>query len=173
MPTNLELKARCPNPYRVIRILSRKGIQKRSLLVQTDTYFRSEHGRFKLREIRGSASELIWYRRPDRRKNRYSSYLRIPIVDGNRVKRALASECGILTVVKKKRKLFQFKNARIHLDAVQGLGSFIEFEVLVTRGRKQARQLLNQLMHMVEIRSRSIVVFSYSDLMARSIRKKQ
>lgn len=36
---------------------------------------------------------------------------------------------GILGVVKKTRRLFMIDQTRIHIDDVQGLGSFLELEV--------------------------------------------
>ena len=48
-------------------------------------------------------------------------------------------------VVEKKRRLFLYKNSRIHLDEVRGLGTFIEFEVLVKHGKQQAQKLLELL----------------------------
>jgi adenylate cyclase class IV len=43
-----------------------------------------------------------------------------------------ASALGVLAVVKKRRTLLSLDATRIHLDNVDGLGDFIEFEVPVT-----------------------------------------
>jgi len=50
---------------------------------------------------------------------------------------------------------------------VRGLGSFLEFEVLVTRGKPQARKLMKRLTVTFGIRKASIVGESYSDLLER------
>jgi adenylate cyclase class IV len=63
--------------------------------------------------------------------------------------------------------LFLYQNSRIHLDRVQGLGAFIEFEVPVTRGKKQARSMMNKLRETFRIRQKDIRGGSYRDLLSR------
>ena len=41
-------------------------------------------------------------------------------------------------VVKKHREVFMLGNVRIHLDRVEGLGAFLEFEALVSRDHPEA-----------------------------------
>ena len=47
------------------------------------------------------------------------------------IKEALARAWGVRGVVRKRRELFFFHNVRIHLDQVEGLGTFLEFEAVV------------------------------------------
>ena len=100
--------------------------------------------------------------------NRYSDYRRIPIEGPREMKRLLADLLGVLCVVKKERRLFLYKNSRIHLDTVQGLGNFLEFEVLVTNGKRRARTLMKELWKALEIRKDAVVAGSYSDLLQRA-----
>ena len=76
-------------------------------------------------------------------------------------------------VVEKKRRLFLYKNSRIHLDEVYGLGTFIEFEVLVKYGKRQAQKLLEVLSLEFNITPASIVPGSYSDLLLKTTRSKK
>ena len=47
----------------------------------------------------------------------------------------LAAAHGVAGVVTKRRRLFLYRNVRIHLDDVEGLGSFVELEsVLAVAG---------------------------------------
>ena len=46
----------------------------------------------------------------------------------------LAAALGIRTVVRKQRTVYLHKNVRIHLDAVDGLGTFLEFEAVMPDG---------------------------------------
>ncbi len=66
--------------------------------------------------------------------------------------------------------LYLFNNARIHLDSVQGLGSFIEFEVLVTKGKTQAKSLMRTLSKKFSISKAAVIASSYSDLLFRQKR---
>jgi len=74
--------------------------------------------------------------------------------------------------VKKKRQLYLFRNARIHVDKVEKLGTFIEFEVMVTKGRNQAKSLLLFLEKAFNIAPRSVLVSSYGDMMNRHRRNR-
>ena len=67
-------------------------------------------------------------------------------------------------IVKKKRRLFLYKNARIHLDTVEQLGNFIEFEVVVTQGKKQARKIFQELVEAFGIKDSQTIEGSYSDM---------
>ncbi len=171
MPTNLELKARFPQSRETARILSSMGAKRSGRMKHIDTYFFFKPGRLKLREIDGRRAELIWYQRPNRKHQRFSLFKRIQVQDPRAVKRILAKKLGIRVVVRKQRELFLYRNARIHLDTVKGLGSFIECEVLVTKGKAQARRFLALLKKSLRIQPSSILVSSYSDLLIRSQRR--
>jgi adenylate cyclase class 2 len=58
-----------------------------------------------------------------------SRYEIFPVTDPS-LKDLLAKALGVKTIVEKVRRLLKLKNARIHLDEVKGLGSFLEFEVV-------------------------------------------
>ena len=105
---------------------------------QVDTYFNVQTGRLKLRQQDSVGDELIFYRRADENSPKLSRYDRIPIVPAHRLGSILAQALGIKTVVRKRRELWRLDNVRIHLDQVEGLGSFVELEVQVTPGRDLA-----------------------------------
>ena len=173
MPTNLELKARSENPAIVSAALSRLNARNLGFFKQTDTYFHFRPGRLKLREMQDLQSEMIWYQRPNSRRHRYSDFKRIPVRDSRSIKQILAAIIGVRAVVKKKRHVYLFRNARIHIDNVEKLGTFVEFEVMVTKGRAQAQRLLSFLRNAFNIKSRSILVSSYGDLINRPRKKTQ
>lgn len=133
-------------------------------LSQTDTYFNVKSGRLKLREIDAEKFELIYYHRPNSRSTRYSEYTIIPVQDPRPVKALLRSLLGISVVVRKKRRLFLIKNARIHIDTVSGLGVFLEFEVVVKKGKRQAADLMRFLMEKFDIEKKALLGGSYSDM---------
>jgi predicted adenylyl cyclase CyaB len=63
----------------------------------------------------------------------------------------LTAALGLRGVVRKQRWLYKVGNTRIHLDAVDGLGLFLELEVVLTAGQTStdgaavAQGLLRQL----------------------------
>ena len=124
-------------------------------------------GRLKLREINGNKLELIYYRRANSRGSRYSDYTVLELHKKEAAKRVFNSLFETMVIVKKKRELFLYKNSRIHIDTVAGLGGFIEFEVLVVRGKKQAQQLMLFLREKFGIDSSMLIAGSYSDMLLK------
>jgi predicted adenylyl cyclase CyaB len=171
MPRNLELKAACPSPTEAIHSAVRIGARRIGTLSQTDTYFQAGSDRLKLREIRGDHAELIFYRRPNTNSTRYSEYTVVRVSEPARVRRLFTRLFGVRVVVVKKRLLFFYRNARIHIDSVVGLGNFIEFEVLVLHGRKQAESLMRFLQQEFGIRKQSLIGGSYSDILLKRARR--
>jgi predicted adenylyl cyclase CyaB len=98
------------------------------VLLQEDTYFAVPRGRLKLRRERGGVAQLIAYERPDLPDQKESRYRIVEIEDAAGLEEALAGALGIIAVVGKERRLFILEGVRIHLDSVDGLGSFIELE---------------------------------------------
>jgi len=88
------------------------------------------HGRLKLRETVGESAELIFYDRPDVGPERWSTFWTSPVADPHSARTLLAAALGIRSTVIKRRQLFTWRQCRIHIDEVEGLGAFIEFEVL-------------------------------------------
>ena len=168
MPNNLELKARIPSLLHAEAICKKIRARRAGILRQEDVYFCVRSGRLKLRSFPGGKSELIFYRRANRKGGRYSAFTRMPVTHRFAMKRALSTTMGILCVVKKRRLLYLYKNARIHLDRVNSLGTFIEFEVLVTRGRPQAENLFRFLVQSFGLRTRDSIAGSYADLLLKT-----
>ena len=121
----------------------------------------------KLREIDEKQLELIYYRRQNARGSRYSDYTVLELQKKEAAKRVLNSLFETMVVVKKKRDLYLYKNSRIHIDSVAGLGEFVEFEVLVVRGKRQAQQLMSVLRSKFGIDSSSMIAGSYSDMLLK------
>jgi len=167
MPKNLELKSLCASLPRAKRIARALGAVHQGTLRQVDTYFSVRSGRLKLREIDGEKFELIYYERVNAKKSRYSDYRIVPLTEPRSARDLFRVLFGISVVVRKKRTLFLYQNARIHIDSVERLGSFIEFEVVVNRGKKQARAMMQFLRKEFGIDRTSLVGGSYSDMLRR------
>jgi predicted adenylyl cyclase CyaB len=173
MPQNLELKARISSVSEATRIARRLKAKARGVLHQRDIYYLVRSGRLKLRIISKRPAELIFYTRPNKRGSRYSDYVLLPVSNSKSTNELFTTLFGQKVVVEKKRRLFLLKNSRIHLDEVRGLGAFIEFEVLVKHGKRQAQKLLEFLTAEFDIKRTATVAVSYSDLIFNSKRTKK
>ena len=170
MPQNLELKARISSVSAFVRTARRLKAQTTGMLRQHDIYYKVSHGRLKLRIVNNRSAELIYYNRPNKKGSRYSEYFLFPVSNARQTEALCKAAFGQNVVVEKKRRLFLYKNSRIHLDKVYGLGTFIEFEVLVSYGKRQAQKLLEKLSKEFAIEHAAIIGISYSDML---LQKKQ
>src|SRR5262245_16906355 len=125
---NVELKAMDPDPARSLAVCRELGAEDRGVLRQRDTYFRARSGRLKLREEEPGGAVLIQYDRPDAAEARESRYRLTRVEDPDDLRASLDAALGTLVVVDKERHLFLWDGVRIHLDTVEGLGSFVELE---------------------------------------------
>lgn len=164
---NLEIKATVANPRALARRVRELPARLASDERQTDTYFTVGSGRLKLRERSGAGSELIFYRRAETSATRISNYFLYPVEDTRRLKRFLSDSFGVRVIVAKRRVVYLYQNARIHVDTVRGLGRFAEIEVVIERGERQAQQLMAELLQRLGIARGDLIRASYSDLLLR------
>lgn len=151
------------------------GHEPLATLAQTDTYVAVPRGRLKMRSITAGdgamTAELIAYHRPDQRGPRWSSYTRVPL-DADAaagVLAALSETAGLLTRIEKRRTVVFYKETRIHLDEVTGLGTFIELEtVLGDRSLTEAEAEYAAVVDLLGLAAFEPVAGSYSDLMMAS-----
>ncbi len=165
---NVELKARDPSPERSLAICDELGAEPRGLLRQRDTYFQAPRGRLKLREEDGAKPQLIAYRRSNRAESRQSNYRIVEVGQAGELKDALTDTLGIEVVIVKERRLFLWKGVRIHLDEVEGLGGFIEFEAPVPATAEVAvcEERVGELSRAFGIADSDLIGGSYCDLWA-------
>ena len=133
---NIELKAWLRDRERALSVCRGLDASFRGDIFQRDTYFPVPVGHLKLRESDPGDDYLVFYRRPDTAEAKGCDYS-IEVV--NRSLCAILTEAlGVLAVIEKKRTLYLWKNVRIHLDEVTGLGSFIEFEAVLSKEHDEA-----------------------------------
>jgi adenylate cyclase, class 2 len=165
---NIELKSSCSDLARARAAALRLGAADAGVLEQTDTYFHCHHGRLKLRETAGRGAELIAYARDDRAEARASEYHLIPVAEPDQLKAGLAGALGVRVVVVKRRELLLWRNVRIHLDRVEGLGGFVEFEAVLSDGdgtdEASAHDRVATLADALHLREEDRVAKSYADL---------
>jgi homotetrameric cytidine deaminase len=165
---NVELKARDPNPEVTAARCLNLGAVSTGTLDQTDVYFDARTGRLKLRtHDAGGGSELIAYGRRDTVEPTESSYFRVPVTDPDDLLNALSAALGQVVTVFKRRRLFLWEGVRIHLDEVQGLGSFIEFEAVLPDAGDlaTAHEKVERLRAELGIEDRALIAEGYADLL--------
>ena len=173
MPRNLEIKARIIDREAAVAVARAMEPRQHAELKQTDTYFQVPLGRLKLREIEGQSSELIYYRRAEQTFRRLSTFERCTIQEPSGLKGILQLAYGIKTVVRKRRLVFLLKGTRIHIDDVESLGSFLEFEVPVGSSPDEADRMMSHLVEAFKLREDDLIRESYADLMEEVTRKKE
>jgi homotetrameric cytidine deaminase len=168
---NVELKARDPDPARSLERALALGADDRGEILQRDTYFAAARGRLKLREQEAGGSplsdELIVYSRTDSTEPGTSTYLRVPVADAASLREALETAFGTLVTVTKRRRLLLWENVRIHLDEVEGLGSYLELEGVADPDSDLSTEhdRVEHLRRELGIEDHDLVAGSYSDLL--------
>lgn len=167
MPRNIEIKARVEQPEAVLERARALADGPAELLEQDDSFFAVRHGRLKLRAQAGGPAELIHYQRPDAEQARASDYVRVPVPDPDAMRAALARALGAAGRVRKRRWLLRVGATRIHLDRVEGLGDFVELEVVLREGQADAEgvAVAEALMQALGLAQAPRVAHAYVDLL--------
>jgi predicted adenylyl cyclase CyaB len=164
MPTNLEIKARLDNISQAIEIAEALPSEFSIELKQMDTYFSISEGRLKLREINNTYAELIYYIRSEESNERVSNFEIYPISKPDKLKSILSAAIGVKAIVQKRRLAYLYQDTRIHLDEVEGLGSFIEFEVPINSNIDNASCVVQFLIGKFHLNKDIFIKGSYVDL---------
>jgi len=164
---NVEIKALCRDLTAARRMAAGLGAQCHGVIHQVDTYFRVPAGRLKLRQATPGRDELVYYRRPDEPRPKVSDYQVVEVARSDALCDLLTEALGVLVRVVKDRELWLLDNARIHLDSVEGLGAFIEFEVVVTSGATEdsCRAQAAGLLAAFGLTDDDLIAGSYADLL--------
>ncbi|MCG1041178.1 class IV adenylate cyclase [Mycetohabitans sp. B8] len=140
MARNIEIKARIPN-IDALRERAAALANGDAPLVyrQQDHFYDVPRGRLKLRQFEdGTPAELIFYQRDDRDGPKVSFYQRCPVANPHATHALLAAALGTRGIVTKERTVYLAGRTRIHLDRVDGLGDFIELEVVLAQDDEEA-----------------------------------
>jgi predicted adenylyl cyclase CyaB len=169
MPSNVEIKAVLKNrPAAEVLAaeLSTSGVETIS---QEDHFFNCEGARLKLRILAEDRGELIRYERTDVADVRCSSYSIARTPDPRTLLEILTAALGVTGVVRKQRLLYLVGQTRIHIDHVEGLGNFIELEVVLQPGQNedQGKHIATNLLSKFGISKAGLIAEAYVDLLAR------
>lgn len=167
MAENIEIKARLADPERAhqqARALSHAPAQ---VLFQRDVFFRIPLGRLKLRWQDNDRAYLVYYERVDDTSPRSSVYYVSESQDPAALEQLLTAALGVRGEVRKQRTLYTAGTTRIHVDAVDGLGHFLELEAALQPGQTsaQAHETVESLMERLGIAEADLVGVAYIDLL--------
>ena len=171
MPTNIEIKARVHDMAGLrarAEAISDTPVQ---VIPQEDTFFHTPKGRLKLRQLQPDMAQLVYYERPDQDGPKRSNYHIFATSDPLGLKTSLSLALGIRGVVRKTRYLYLAGQTRIHLDDVEGLGQFMELEVVLREGQSDAdgQAIAEDLMARLGVRPADLLQGAYMDLLEKSV----
>jgi predicted adenylyl cyclase CyaB len=167
MLANVEIKARARNSARIKVLAEALADTSSQLIEQEDVFFVVPRGRLKLRIFSSFSAELIYYEREDQPGPKESRYSISRISEPDSLKAVLQMSLGIRGIVRKQRTLYLAWQTRIHLDEVEGLGSFVELEVVMrtNQSHEDAVQIARGLMARLEIQDSDLIEQAYIDLL--------
>lgn len=167
MPRNIEIKAKVLDIDSVTKIAASFADEGPFEIAQDDTFFPCSDGRLKLRQISPDRGELIFYQRANQAGPKESFYVRTATQDPQGLRDALNRAYGSAGRVIKHRTLFLAERTRIHVDRVEGLGTFVELEVVLTDEELSEEGALeaSAIMERLGIAPYQLVETAYVDLL--------
>jgi predicted adenylyl cyclase CyaB len=167
MPSNIEVKARVRDFAQIRLRAERLSDTPVEVIPQEDTFFVTPRGRLKLRLLTEEEGQLIYYTRPDQEGPKRSDYQLYGTSDPEGLKRVLELAYKVRGVVRKTRYLYLVGQTRVHLDDVQGLGHFMELEVVLEDGQSDAegQRIAEELMASLGVEKSDLLEGAYMDLL--------
>ena len=171
MPANIEIKARVADLAALRQRAEALSDTPVQVIPQEDTFFHTPRGRLKLRLLQPDQAQLVYYERPDQDGPKRSNYHIYETKDPQGLKTALQMALGVRGVVRKTRYLYLAGQTRIHLDDVEGLGQFMELEVVLREGQGDAegQAIAEALMVRLGVRPEDLLEGAYMDLLEKSV----
>lgn len=170
MARNVEIKARIDSADALLPRAALLAGQEPTELFQDDSFFPCPNGRLKLRIFAGGEGEIIFYRRADVAGPKESFYVIAPVAQPDALRTALSLAYGAGGRVRKQRSLFVAGRTRIHLDRIEGLGHFLELEVVLDEGEPVEAGVAEAhlLLAALGVPADRLIEGAYVDLLAQS-----
>ena len=170
MPNNIEIKAHVRDLDELRKRAEALSDTPVEVIPQEDTFFHLQKGRLKLRQLRPDLAQLVYYDRPDQDGPKRSHYHIFETGNPEDLKTTLGLALGIRGVVRKTRYLYLAGQTRIHLDIVEGLGHFMELEVVLRDGQTDAegQAIAEDLMRQLGVRKEDLLEGAYMDLLEKN-----
>lgn len=115
--------------------------------------------------VQNVPSQLVQYSRPDVAGPKLSQFDVLPIAAPDVLNRMLTTSLGVKGEVRKVRHLFLHEQTRIHLDRVEGLGNYLEFEVCLRpeQSIEEGTQIAQKLRKVFDIQDGDLLQGAYLD----------
>jgi predicted adenylyl cyclase CyaB len=173
---NYEIKARCSKKKqdKIKEILKQSEVLFAGIDNQTDTYFKVDKGRLKIRKSY-FGDELIFYNRENRKNSKQSNIEVYNLSANSNLEKLIRDKCDILVVVEKKREIYFIDNVKFHIDKVKYLGNFIEIEAKSDNdsiSMESIKKQCNYYKKLFKIQSKTLIKNSYSDMLLNKMEKK-
>ena len=168
MARNIEIKARAQHFDQLRERAAQLAPDAPLIFRQQDFFYDVPRGRLKLRQFDdGTPAELIFYQRDDRDGPKASYYTRSPVTNPEAMHALLAQALTTRGIVSKERHVYLVGRTRIHLDRVDGLGDFIELEVLLGQDDDEAggEQEAHEMFARLGVGEADLVPLAYVDLL--------
>ncbi|MEZ2350789.1 class IV adenylate cyclase [Caballeronia sp. RCC_10] len=168
MARNIEIKARAHRFDELRERASALATDAPLVFRQQDFFYDVPTGRLKLRQFDdGTPSELIFYQRDDRDGPKVSYYSRSPVTNAEAMHALLAQALTTRGIVSKERHVYLVGRTRIHLDRVDGLGDFVELEVVLGQDDEEAggHQEAHDMFARLGVAQADLVPLAYVDLL--------
>ena len=164
---NIEIKARIDSVAAITPRVASLATDGPVQISQDDTFFHCVTGRLKLRAFSNDLGELIFYRRVNQAGPKESFYLRSPTSSPETLRESLSLAYGQIGRIRKYRTLYLVGRTRVHLDRVEGLGHFLELEVMLVddESPEQGIREAGELMDKLGIQPGQLIEGAYLDLM--------
>lgn len=177
MALNVEIKARVRDFDAACAVAEELSNTPCEIIEQEDTFLPVPQGRLKLRTLAPDCGQLIYYERPDTTGPKASHYLIATTSEPHALETLLAAALGVRGVVRKTRRLYLAGPTRIHLDRVEGLGDFLELEVVLeppgggtVEEDIDGEAIAADLMRKLGVREDDLIDVAYIDLLERERR---
>lgn len=166
---SVEIKHELRDPELAIACLRKLDAISIGTSFQVDSCYRLSAGRLLKREIEGEPTEWIAYQRddsPQARVCRFTVYSESEARD-----RFGTRQMPVWTQVRKRRELWITGSVRVHVDMVDRIGWFVEFEALVSpkQNATRCRTLIESVRNQMRIALGEPISASYSDLAVASV----
>ncbi|MBX9653293.1 class IV adenylate cyclase [bacterium] len=167
MATNIEWKAKARDFDRQQKLARQLTGNLAIVLQQRDTFFVVPEGRLKLRQLSENEGDLIFYRREDIAGAKASHFLAAKTRHPNEVRQIFADRLGVIGEVIKTRRLYLAGQSRLHFDSVEGLGHFIEVEVVLREGQshEEGHAVARELQVKLGVATEDLIGVAYLDLL--------
>ena len=169
MGRNIEIKAQIHSVEMWLNKAAAAADSGPTEIFQDDTFFRCSNGRLKLRAFSATAGELIFYQRADSADPKESRYFIAPVLQPDQMREVLSEAYTQIGRIRKTRRLFLAGRTRIHIDQVDGLGDFLELEVVLREeeSTQQGIAVANELLCQLGVQKSDLVQGAYVDLLGK------